>query len=38
MKERYVLIDFLKQLKIKNLTNAKLLNESPYSRQKRSYG
>ena len=39
MKEQYVLIDFIKQLKIKNLTNSKLLNESPfYSEQKRSYG
>ena len=39
MKEQYVLIDFIKQPKIKNLTNVKLLNESPfYSRQKRSYG
>ena len=38
MKERYVLIDFIKQLKIKNLTNAKLLNESPfYNQQKISY-
>ena len=38
MKEQYVLIDFMKQLKIKNLTNVELLNESPfYSRQKRSY-
>ena len=39
MQERYILIDFIKQPKIKNLTNAKFLNESPfYSRQKRSYG
>ena len=38
MKEQHVLIDFMKQFKIKNLTNIKLLNESPfYSRQKRSY-
>ena len=38
MKEQYVLIDFMKQLKIKNLTNVELLNEPPfYSRQKRSY-
>ena len=39
MKEQYVLIDFIKQPKIKNLTNVELLNELPfYSRQKRSYG
>ena len=38
MKEQYVLIGFIKQPKIKNLANVKLLNESPfYSRQKRSY-
>ena len=38
MKEQYVLIDFMKQFKIKNLTNVELLNELPfYSRQKRSY-
>ena len=35
MKEQHVLIDFMKQSEIKNLTNIKLLNESPfYSRQK----
>ena len=39
MKEQYVLIDFMKHPKIKNLTNAKLLNESTfYSLQKRPYG
>ena len=38
MKEQHVLIDFMKQFKIKNLTNVELLNELPfYSRQKRSY-
>ena len=30
MKEQYVSIYFMKQPKIKNLTNAKLLNESPF--------
>ena len=30
MKEQYVLIDFIKQPKIRNLTNVKLLNESPF--------
>ena len=39
MKEQHVLIDFIKQSKIKNLTNVELLNELPFhSRQKRSYG
>ena len=39
MKEQHVLIGFMKQSKIKNLTNVKLLNELPfYSRQKISYG
>ena len=39
MKKQHVLIDFLKQTKIANLTNVELLNELPfYSRQKRSYG
>ena len=38
MKEQYDLTDFIKQPKIKNLTNIKLLNESPfYNPQKRSY-
>ena len=30
MKEQYVLIDFMKQSKIKNLTNVELLNELPF--------
>ena len=30
MKEQHVLIDFMKQSKIKNLTNVELLNESPF--------
>ena len=30
MKEQYVLIDFMKQPKIKNLTNVELLNKSPF--------
>ena len=30
MKEQYVLIDFMKHLKIKNLANVELLNESPF--------
>ena len=30
MKEQYVLIDFMKQPKVKNLTNVELLNESPF--------
>ena len=30
MKEQYVLIDFIKQSKIKKLTNVKLLNELPF--------
>ena len=30
MKEQHVLIDFMKQSKIKNLTNAELLNKSPF--------
>ena len=39
MKKQHVLIDFIKQTKITNLTNVELLNELPfYSRQKRSYG
>ena len=39
MKEQHVLIDFMKQSKIKTLTNVELLNELPfYSGQKRSYG
>ena len=39
MKEQHALIDFMRQSKIKNLTNVELLNELPfYSRQKRSYG
>ena len=29
MKEQHVLIDFMKQYKIKNLTNVELLNELP---------
>ena len=30
MKEQHVLIDFMKQSKIKNLTNVELLNELPF--------
>ena len=30
MKEQHVLIDFIKQSKIKNLTNVELLNELPF--------
>ena len=30
MKEQHVLIDFMKQPKIKNLTNVELLNELPF--------
>ena len=39
MEEQHVLIDFMKQSKIKNLSDVELLNELPfYSRQKNSYG
>ena len=30
MKEQHILIDFMKQSKIKNLTNVELLNELPF--------
>ena len=30
MKEQHILIDFMKHSKIKNLTNAELLNEFPF--------
>ena len=30
MKEQHVLIDFMKQSKIRNLTNVELLNELPF--------
>ena len=30
MKEQHVLTDFMKQSKIKNLTNVELLNELPF--------